>query len=90
MRVAMIDEEQRKRHGKRSLNLVIVTVALFGFLALIVPLAASLLNGYSFLRFPLGLFIASQGTVFGIIAVIYWATARQDRLDRRYGLTGEL
>jgi putative solute:sodium symporter small subunit len=55
-----------------------------------VPLFAPVLNGYSFLRFPLGLFLTAQGTVFGIIAVIYWAAARQDRLDRRHGLTSEM
>jgi putative solute:sodium symporter small subunit len=86
----MIDEEQRKLHATRSLRLAAVTLALFGFLTLIVPFFAPLLNGYSFLRFPLGLFLATQGTVVGIIAVIYWAANRQDRLDRRHGLTSEM
>ena len=53
----MIDEEQRKRHATRSLRLVAISLGLFGFLALIVPLFAPLLDGYSFLRFPLGLFL---------------------------------
>jgi putative solute:sodium symporter small subunit len=86
----MIDEEQRKRHASGSLRLVILTLALFGCLALAVPMIAPALNGTTFLRFPLGIFFAAQGSVFGIIAVIYWAAARQDRLDRRHGLTSEL
>ena len=86
----MIDEDQRKRHATRSLRLVAVTLGLFGLLALIVPMFAPVLNGYSFLRFPLGLFLTAQGSVFGIIAVIYWAGARQDRLDRQHGLTSEM
>jgi putative solute:sodium symporter small subunit len=86
----MIDEDQRKRHAGGSLRLVAVTLGLFGFLALIVPLFAPLLNDYSFLRFPLGLFLTAQGSVFGIIAVIYWAASRQDKLDRRHGLTSEM
>lgn len=86
----MIDEEQRKLHATRSLRLAAVTLAIFGLLTLIVPFLAPLLNGYSFLRFPLGLFLATQGTVIGIIAAIYWAASRQDRLDRRHGLTSEM
>jgi putative solute:sodium symporter small subunit len=86
----MIDEEQRKGHAKRSWRLAAICLALFGFLVLILPLAAPFLNDYSFLRLPLGLFLIAQASVFGIIAVIYWAAARQDRLDRRYGLTNEL
>lgn len=86
----MIDEEQRKRHAVRSLRLVAITLGLFGFLTLVVPLFAPLLDGYSFLRFPLGLFLTAQASVVGIIAVIYWAASRQDRLDRRHGLTNEM
>jgi putative solute:sodium symporter small subunit len=35
------------------------------------------------------LFLAGQGIIIGIIATIFWAAKRQDRLDRRYGLTNE-
>ena len=86
----MIDEEQRRRHAKKSLHLLWLTLGLFGLLAVIIPLIAPLLNGYSFLRFPLGLFLITHGAVAAMIAVIYWAAVRQDRLDRRHGLTTEL
>lgn len=86
----MIDEEQRRRHARKSLNLLWLALGLIGFMAVIVPLIAPLLNGYAFLRFPLGLFLITHAAVAGIIAVIYWAAARQDRLDRRHGVTTEL
>lgn len=86
----MIDEAQRKRHAAGSFRLAIVASVMIAILVLIVPLAAPALNDYSFLRFPLGLFIAAQGVVIGLIAVIYWVSSRQDRLDRRHGLTNEL
>jgi putative solute:sodium symporter small subunit len=85
----MIDDEQRRLHGMRSLRLVITTLIAFCALVLIMPLIASGLNGTSFLRFPLGLLLLSHGTVIGIIALIYWAAARQDVLDRRHGMTSE-
>ncbi|HKJ61329.1 MAG TPA: sodium/substrate symporter small subunit [Hyphomicrobiales bacterium] len=86
----MIDEVQRKRHAARSFRLAVGVSTLIGVLVLAVPLAAPALDGYAFLRFPLGLFIAAQGVVIGLIAIIYWASNRQDRLDRRHGLTNEL
>jgi putative solute:sodium symporter small subunit len=85
----MIDDEQRRLHGKRSLKLVFTTTAAFAALMLILPLIVPALNSHSFLRFPLGLLILSHGTVIGIIALIYWASARQDTLDRRHGMTSE-
>ena len=85
----MIDDEQRRLHGKRSLKLVMGAVVAFFCIAIIVPLIAASLNNATFLRFPLGLLILSHGSVIGVIALIYWASARQDQLDRRHGLTSE-
>jgi putative solute:sodium symporter small subunit len=85
----MIDDEQRKLHGRRSLRLVAVTLGVFVVLVLVLPLLAPALNASSFLRFPLGLLLLSHGTVIGIIVLIYWAAARQDTLDRRHGMTSE-
>jgi putative solute:sodium symporter small subunit len=85
----MIDDEQRKLHAKRSLRLVTAALIAFVGLVLILPLLAPGLNTYTFLRFPLGLLLLSHGTVIGIIALIYWTSARQDGLDRRHGMTSE-
>jgi putative solute:sodium symporter small subunit len=85
----MIDDEQRRLHGKRSLKLVMGAVVALFCIALIVPLIVPSLNYTTFLRFPLGLLILSHGSVIGVIALIYWASARQDLLDRRHGLTSE-
>jgi putative solute:sodium symporter small subunit len=85
----MIDDEQRRLHGKRSLRLAIGAAAAVFLIALILPLFAPSLNGLSLLRFPLGLLLLSHGTVIAIVALIYWAAARQDLLDRRHGLTSE-
>ncbi len=85
----MIDDDQRKLHGKRSLRLVLTTLGAFAVLVLVLPLIVPVLNGHSFLRFPLGLLILSHGTIIGIIALIYWASARQDAFDRRHGMTSE-
>jgi putative solute:sodium symporter small subunit len=85
----MIDDEQRRQHGKRSFKLVMMTVAALFGIALVVPVIAPGLNYTTFFRFPLGLLILSHGTVIGVVALIYWASARQDALDRRHGLTSE-
>lgn len=86
----MIDEAQRKRHGSRSFRLALISIALIVILIIVMPLTAPSLNGYAFLRFPLGLFLASHGAVIGMIALIYWVLRRQSTLDRRYGLKNEL
>jgi putative solute:sodium symporter small subunit len=85
----VIDDEQRRLHSHRSLRLLLATLAAFVMLTLIVPLIVPSLNAKTLLNFPLGLLVLSHGTIVGIISLIYWASARQDALDRRYGMTSE-
>jgi putative solute:sodium symporter small subunit len=85
----MIDDEQRRLHGNRSLRLLLTTLAAFVVLMLIVPLIVPSLNARTLLNFPLGLLILSHGTIVGIISLIYWASTRQEALDRRHGMTSE-
>lgn len=85
----MINDEQRKRHARDSRWLMFGAVGLFCALALFLPLLLPAVGGFSFLRFPIGLFLTAIGTIFGIIFVIFWVAERQDNLDRRHGLTSE-
>lgn len=85
----MIDDEQRRLHGKRSFKLAIGTAMAIFALALIVPLLAPSFNATTFFRFPLGLLILSHGAIIAVFILIYWASGRQDTLDRRHGLTSE-
>jgi len=41
------------------------------------------------LRFPLGYFLASVGSVVGLVGLVYWVASRQDRLDARYNISGD-
>ncbi|MBX2804356.1 MAG: DUF4212 domain-containing protein [Hyphomicrobiales bacterium] len=88
--MSMIDEAQRKRHAAGSFRLAFGVSGVIAALVFIIPNVAPALNEYAFFRFPLGLFASTQGMVFCLIAVIYWASSQQDRLDRKYGLTNEL
>jgi len=89
MEAALINDEQRKRHARDSLWLTFGAVGLFCALALFLPLVLPTVGGFSFLRFPIGLFLTAIGTIFGIVFVIFWAAERQDNLDRRHGFTSE-
>jgi putative solute:sodium symporter small subunit len=85
----LIDDEQRRRHARDTRRHVLITTGLICGIALIMPLVAPLVGGFSFLRFPIGMFVTVIGTFLAIIGVIFWAAERQDKLDRRYGLTSE-
>lgn len=85
----MIDDEQRKLHARRSLRLAAVALGAFFLLVFVLPVLAPVLNTSTFLRYPVGLLLLLHGTVIGIIVLIFLASARQDTLDRRHGMTSE-
>ena len=62
---------------------VVVTFVLSGF--------AAELNSVDFLGFPLGFYMAAQGSLFIYLALIWYYNRRMRQLDAEYGIdeTGE-
>lgn len=52
-------------------------------LALLLPLYASALNLASFLGFPLGFYMAAQGSLIGIAGLVFIFARVQDRIEAR-------
>ena len=47
------------------------------------------LNTITFIGFPLGFYMAAQGSLIIFVALIFWFSARQDAIDRDYGVAEE-
>lgn len=83
----MADEETKQAYWRRTRRLAVLTVALLVALAAVAPLLAPYLNGYRFMRFPLGFFLATHIGVVVSVIVVYWFLGTQERLDRRHNMT---
>ncbi len=44
------------------------------------------LNQYSLFGFPLGFYMAAQGSLIVFVILIFWFAARQNRIDEEYGV----
>lgn len=44
------------------------------------------LNEFTFLGFPLGYYMAAQGSLIVFVVLIFWFAARQNRIDEEYGV----
>lgn len=84
----MIDH-QRQVQWRANSRLALVALAFAGVFLVVLPLVGPMLYESYVLRFPLGYLLASVGSVVGLVALIYWVAARQDRLDARYNITGD-
>ncbi len=64
----------------------LVVWAIFGY---IVHLFVNPLNAIVFLGFPLGFWMAAQGSLIVFVVLIFWFSARQDAIDREFGVAEE-
>ncbi len=83
----MADEEMKQAYWRRTMRLALFTVLMILALVALLPLLAPYLNGYRFLRFPLGFFLATHIGVVVCVIVVYWFLGAQERTDRRYNMT---
>ncbi|MGB6196158.1 MAG: sodium/substrate symporter small subunit, partial [Methyloceanibacter sp.] len=60
-------------------TLLLVFCAVFAVVAFVTPL-----DEIGFLRFPLGFFLLAQGLLIGMVALAFWSTRVQERIDRSF------
>lgn len=78
------DRERNWWH--RTVRLAAIALALWGIFGfavhgLVVPLNTMVIAG-----FPLGFYMAAQGSLIAFVVLVFWFSARQDRIDREAGV----
>ncbi len=71
----------------RTRQLMWAALFLWFVLSFTIPLFAVPLNNLTFIGFPISYYFAAQGSVFGFIFLIFWHAARQDKIDREFGVS---
>jgi putative solute:sodium symporter small subunit len=73
-------------HWRRTRSLMWVTLAIWFVFSFLVHWFADGLNGATFLGFPLGFYMAAQGSLVVFVVLIFWFARTQDRIDRECGM----
>ena len=82
----MADSQQIERHWSETKVLMIITLAIWFVLSFGIHFFVESLNSVSFLGFPLGFYIAAQGSLIGFVILIFWFASKQNSIDEKYGL----
>ena len=86
----MSEQPGRDRHSWKTLLLAIATLIIaFGAVFAVVAFAGRL-DKIGFLRFPLGFYLLAQGLLIGMVALAFWSTRMQERIDRSFSEGEEL
>jgi putative solute:sodium symporter small subunit len=74
--------------GKTS-RLMWIMLALWVFFGFIIHYFVKSLNDINFLGFPLGFYMAAQGSLIAFVIILFLFAQRQDSIDRKSGMAEE-
>ena len=83
----MSDEtSRREEHWRRTRSLMIVHLIVWFIFAYLLHWFAPSLNGMSFIGFPLGFYMAAQGSLAVFVIQLFIFVHQQDRIDVECGM----
>jgi putative solute:sodium symporter small subunit len=80
----------REAHWTKTRNLTIIILILWVIFSFVVHWMAKGLNASSFLGFPLGYYMAVQGSLAVFVALIFIHNKMQDKIDDEAGLEDKI
>ncbi|CAI8179799.1 MAG: Uncharacterised protein [Alphaproteobacteria bacterium] len=82
----MASSQNKATHWQRTRNLTFVTLAIWFFFSFFVHWFGAELNTVSFMGFPLGFYMAAQGSPIAFVILLFWSTRRQEAIDQECGV----
>ncbi len=78
--------EKHREYWSKNLVITAILLVIWFVATFVVGWYARELNQISFLGFPLGFYMAAQGSLIIYVALIWFYAIYMNKLDRRYGV----
>lgn len=78
--------ERAQKYWGRTSGLMMVVLAIWFFASFLVHVFAQSLNKIIFIGFPLGFYMAAQGSLVIFVVLIFWYAKRQNAIDEEFGV----
>jgi putative solute:sodium symporter small subunit len=79
-------ETNEEAHWRRTTRLMLTHLGLWVFFGYIVHMFVVPLNKIVILGFPLGFYMAAQGSLIAFVVMLFVFAKQQDRIDREHGV----
>ena len=73
-------------HWKKTTNLMWIHLGIWFFFGYVVHFFAPVLNKIIILGFPLGFYMAAQGSLIAFVIQLFLFAKQQDKIDREFGV----
>jgi putative solute:sodium symporter small subunit len=81
-----ITKEKSEAHWKETQRLMWIIMLLWVFFSFVVHMFALQLNNIVILGFPLGFYMAAQGSLIAFVVLCFWNASAQNAIDEKYGV----
>lgn len=82
----MASQDRAQEHWARTRGLMITTLVIWFIFSFGIHFFVNSLNEIVILGFPLGFYMAAQGSLIVFVVLIFWFSSRQNKIDEDCGL----
>ena len=84
-----LSPDEMKAYWSRTSSLMWTLLALWFFFSFFVHFFAIQLNGIRILGFPVGFYMAAQGSLIAFVVMCFWNASAQNKIDEEFGVSDE-
>jgi putative solute:sodium symporter small subunit len=85
-KTANLTPEKRDAYWKKTSRLMWIILALWVLFSFIIPAFAEQLNSIVIAGFPLGFYMAAQGSLIAYVVLCFWNASAQNKIDEEFGV----
>ena len=89
MQGSTLTPEKAQAYWRRTSTLMYTILALWFVFSFVIHFFAPQLNGIRIFGFPLGFYMAAQGSLIAFVLMCVWNAKAQDKIDREFGVSDE-
>jgi putative solute:sodium symporter small subunit len=87
--MAALTPEQRDAYWKKTSRLMWIIMVLWVIFSFVIPAFAVQLNEIVIAGFPLGFYMAAQGSLIAYVVLCFWNAYSQNKIDEEFGVAEE-
>jgi putative solute:sodium symporter small subunit len=81
-----LSPEKAQAYWKRTSGLMWTMLAIWFFFSFVVHFFAPQLNSIRIIGFPLGFYMAAQGSLIVFVVSLFWFASKQNAIDEEFGV----
>ena len=79
-------QSKDESYWKDTSGLMWTMLGLWVFFGYVIHMFVNVLNNVVIFGFPLGFYMAAQGSLIAFVVMLFWFAKRQDQIDRQHGV----